>query len=163
METTKFAKLYTYNKIALIALEKHGLKDWTFKFDSAVRRFGCCYHNRKLITISKKLTLCNEYEQFRNTLLHEIAHALAGRHNGHNNVWRKIALEIGCNGERCYGNEVTRPEKKWLLECKNCKRTTTKHRKSITLACGKCCKELNENRWSEKYLFIWIQNPKYNA
>jgi hypothetical protein len=30
----------------------HGLTGWTFAFDRAVRRFGCCWRSRKVITIS---------------------------------------------------------------------------------------------------------------
>merc|ERR1719221_1146271 len=45
-------------------------------------------------------------KQVRNTMLHEIAHALVGpsKERGgraHDDTWKACAREIGCNGRRC--------------------------------------------------------------
>jgi predicted SprT family Zn-dependent metalloprotease len=47
---------------------------------------------------------------FRNTVLHEAAHIIAGLENGHNRVWKLIARSIGCTGERCH--MLATPERK---------------------------------------------------
>jgi SWI/SNF-related matrix-associated actin-dependent regulator 1 of chromatin subfamily A len=39
-----------------------------------------------------------EEQQFKDTILHEIAHAIVGPHHGHDEVWRGKAVEIGCTG-----------------------------------------------------------------
>ena len=38
-------------------------------------------------------------EEVKNTLLHEIAHALVGPGHRHNRVWRQKAREIGCDAK----------------------------------------------------------------
>jgi hypothetical protein len=51
--------------------------------DSAVRRFGTCRYSRKLITLSRQLIELNDQARVLDTILHEIAHALAGPKTGH--------------------------------------------------------------------------------
>jgi hypothetical protein len=38
--------------------------------------------------------------------LHEIAHAVAGAHNGHNHEWVKACRQVGANPTRTGGEEV---------------------------------------------------------
>ena len=64
-------------ELALSLMRKHGLSHWEFGFDRAKRRFGACNFSKKRISLSKYLTEVNEIEQVRDTILHEIAHALA--------------------------------------------------------------------------------------
>lgn len=56
--------------------------EYRFRFDKATRRFGCCWGNLKLITLSKTLTEMNDESEVLNTILHEIAHAIAGNNHG---------------------------------------------------------------------------------
>lgn len=130
-------------KIALELMKKHGLikSYWTFKFDNAKRRFGSCDDrpSRKLITLSRTLTELNEEEQVRDTILHEIAHALVGNIHGHDSVWKAKALEIGCDGKRCYSlAEVTTPKGSYVATCKNGHVRYKFKRPTRTLSCGKC-------------------------
>ena len=106
-------------------IKKHlggGENNWTFKFDNARKRFGCCKWGGGLYTISlsKHLTSLNDESQVRDTILHEIAHALDVNDRGYSNHdanWRQIALSIGCNGERCYSSkEVVQPESKYTVK-----------------------------------------------
>lgn len=64
-------------KMAEEEMKKHGLLEWSFSFDNAIERFGSCRLTSKKISLSKKLIELNSIERVRNTLLHEIAHALA--------------------------------------------------------------------------------------
>jgi hypothetical protein len=89
----------------------HGLSGWRFRFDKATRRFGCCDYTRRTISLSRRIVLLNDADRVRATVLHEIAHALAGPGTGHSRQWREIALRIGGDGRRCYGSEVTLPPK----------------------------------------------------
>ena len=159
-------KLTDARKLAKELMEKHIYEEefsddcvfaknipelWTFEFDNARRRFGACHWKDKRITLSKTLTKLNDEEHIRDTLLHEIAHALSGRGNGHNATWKKTAVAIGCNGIRCYNNEVVTPKRKHTLECPNCKREVTRDRKPKSFACGVCCKKYNGGKYTKVY------------
>jgi len=94
---------------------------WNIAIDHAKKRLGLTDYTKKLITVSKHFLrgpTCDE-KKIRNTVLHEIAHALAGHKAAHGEKWKKIALKIGCNGKIC--DTMDLPDAKWLMVCpKNC-------------------------------------------
>ena len=60
-------------------------------------------------------------KDFRNTVLHEIAHLLApGDHHGPN--WKQMAHRIGCTGERCHEMTTapTRTRGRYPCKCVRC-------------------------------------------
>ena len=159
-------RIVTYKGTHLVTPSKIGYR---FEFDSAKRRFGCCFYVKKKITLS--LPLCAENldkvdTRIKNTILHEIAHALCvevlGIHEGrgHGSNWKSIAKQIGCDGERCYsGDSVNKPQSKYTLICDSCGRETPKHRKvTRSYACGKCCNEHNGGKFTEKYKLRLVTN-----
>ena len=87
-------------------LVEHGLTElgWTWELDAAVRRFGACVPGRRQIRVSRNLAAINSDDETRDTILHEIAHALAfvehGQDCGHDARWRAIASRIGARPER---------------------------------------------------------------
>lgn len=95
-------------RLAKDLMTQHGLTamGWSFCFDRAVKRLGLCKYSTKTISVSRDLTRLNPDTQVRNTLLHEIAHALVGVNHGHNETWRSKAVSIGCNGQRCTDSVV---------------------------------------------------------
>lgn len=139
--------------MALALMREHGLDDWHFSFDYAFRRFGSCNIRTRKITLSRRLVSLSDEAQVRNTILHEIAHALTPG-EGHSEVWRAKALEIGSDGKRCYGDEVARPTPKYTLFCPNCNIKAPRYRKQrrIKLVCVACCNKYNGGRISNKYL-----------
>ena len=68
--------LFEASILARSLMSEHGLADWGFAFDHARRRFGACNYTRRRITLSRPLTLLNGIDEVRDTILHEIAHAL---------------------------------------------------------------------------------------
>ncbi|MEM9080381.1 MAG: SprT-like domain-containing protein [Verrucomicrobiota bacterium] len=103
-------------------LAKHHLteKGWTGKLDHAKRRFGLCSPSKKTISISRHLAALNPHLEVLDTILHEIAHALAFeqyRTNcGHDPRWQAIAQAIGARPQRCYNPQtVSQPPGKWQL------------------------------------------------
>jgi len=138
-------------------MKQHNLiaSGWRFSFDNAKRRFGACNYDLKKITLSHHLVKLNDESQVRNTILHEIAHALVGFKHGHNAVWRAKAIEIGCDGNRCYSSEVTKPEPRYIGVCPN-GHTHRRHKKPNLMqfeSCGMCC-----NTFNSDYLIKWSIN-----
>jgi predicted SprT family Zn-dependent metalloprotease len=86
---------------------QHGLSGWTFRFDHARRRFGSCRYGEKAITLSRPLTLLNDAGQVRDTILHEIAHALCPG-EGHGPNWKEQCRQIGAKPVRCYTDQSVR-------------------------------------------------------
>jgi predicted SprT family Zn-dependent metalloprotease len=129
--------------LAFSLIRQHGLHDWRFQFDHARRRFGSCRPRSKLVTLSKPLTLLNTEDQVRDTLLHEIAHALTPG-AGHGPKWKAKCLEIGAVPKRCYTeSEVqapARPPARYRLGCPRCNwwvaRRRTTRGKYLCKHCG---------------------------
>lgn len=126
---------------------------YSFQFDGSKKRFGFCSQRRKLISLSKKLTELNTEEIFINTLLHEIVHALAPITEHHGNVWRAIAKNIGCGGERCYSSEVLKPTHTYIGTCPGCSKTIKRFRRK-QIACSNCCQGVYQSRFK----FVWSKN-----
>lgn len=91
---------------------------WTFRWTNAKRRFGHCTWSRKEIGLSRPLTRLNSVSHARDTILHEIAHAIAGRTAGHGPAWKQACRTVGCRPERCYSSDdVETPPAPWLGQC----------------------------------------------
>lgn len=98
-------------------LDEHGLTDWSVVFDRAKRRAGICRPASKQIGLSGPLTALHPEAEVRDTLLHEIAHALVGPEHGHDEVWRATARRLGCSGQRCSSADAPRIEGDWIGTC----------------------------------------------
>lgn len=141
---------------------------YTFKFDTAKRRFGCCSYGKKTIGLSLPLCEANLDKidtRITNTMLHELAHAfsyhLYGRNgSGHGDKWKDVARQIGCDAERCYdSSKVNLPKSKYTLVCDNCKKESPKHKMiKRGYACSKCCNEHNNGKFTEKYKLRLVVN-----
>lgn len=149
-------ELYKAKELAEELIEEH-CPEYTFQFDNAKSRFGYCSWKKKIISLSKNLVLMNDEARVKNTILHEIAHALTPKQY-HNKIWRAKALEIGCDGKRCYdNNKVNTPTEKYVYQCPICEEKYYQHRRSrIKRACGKCCKKYNNNKFSKDYELIFL-------
>ena len=116
------------------------LSDWKIAIDHAKRRLGCCDYNKKLITVSKHFLRgpsCNQ-AKIRNTVLHELAHALAGSRHNHDQKWKSVAIKIGCNAKVCDSMDL--PDAKWMMLCpKKCFKATYFRKPKIeNKVCMKC-------------------------
>ena len=76
-------------------MHKHGLDGWTFRFSAARRTIGLCKEKGKIIQLGRHHAANDPREQVTDTILHEIAHALAGAAAGHGPVWRNVAKRVG--------------------------------------------------------------------
>ncbi|PRY11740.1 SprT-like domain-containing protein [Kineococcus rhizosphaerae] len=117
-------------------LAEHGLHDWTVGLDRARTRAGVCRADRRWIGLSGPLTALHDEAEVRDTVLHEIAHALVGPGHGHDAVWRATARRLGCSGERTSAGP--RAPGPWAGTCP-AGHTTTRHRRPTrVLSCGRC-------------------------
>lgn len=108
----------------------HKLGGWTFDFDNAKRRCGCTKYHIKTITLSRHFVRLNGEDEVRETILHEIAHAIAGQvgDRGHGRLWKGIARQIGAKPERC-ATGVEMPEGNVEGVCApDCKARHNRHR-----------------------------------
>lgn len=129
--------------IARQMMNQHGLYDWTFGWDRAKRRAGACHYHRKQITLSHHHVSMNQENEVRDTILHEIAHALAGPGTGHGWQWRQVCRRIGAKPVRCYDSAtVAMPKGKWRAVCGGCNKAFHKHRRpKRQYSCRGCGRE----------------------
>jgi predicted SprT family Zn-dependent metalloprotease len=133
--------------VAQRLLELHGLwqAGWRFTLDSAVRRAGVCRYRRKVVSLSRhyvELNLKERENDVIDTILHEIAHAIAGSGHGHDDHWKDCCLIVGAKPVRCYdAGVVVMPKEKWAATCDGCGHIYRRHRKlklGRSLYCTKC-------------------------
>ena len=98
-------------------MDQHGLESWELAFDHARRRAGACHYTAQKITVSRHLMVLYDESSVADTLLHEIAHALAGPRAGHGPRWKATALRIGGSGTRLAGREEPRVPSPWVGVC----------------------------------------------
>lgn len=91
--------------------------DWRFGFDRAKQRAGACHYATRTITLSKHLALRQPLADVEQTVLHEIAHALAGHAAGHGPQWRAAARRIGYRGGRTHQGPVAAELAPWVGLC----------------------------------------------
>jgi len=158
IEQEQYEEALEENKLDIVKLTAETLilkhcPNYTFKWDNAKSRFGCCSYTRKTISLSKHLCEINDLDRIKNTILHEIAHALTEGHH-HDHVWKAKAIELGCTGARCYSEDTTKIIKgKYVYCCPNCDKETTTHRAiKRERACGECCKTYNRGRFSKEFI-----------
>lgn len=145
-------------KLALQLMEKHNLlkQGWQFSFNKRKNAAGICWFFKRRIELSLPLTLLSNVEDVTDTILHEIAHALAGPAAGHGPTWRRIALSIGCNGKRCYGNDKSSLSQayktiaKYKGVCPNGHESFRNRLPRGKRSCAKCCPKYDE-RFLIKY------------
>ena len=131
-------------------LEEHGLHDWDLVFDRAKRRAGICREGHKQIGLSAPLTELHPESEVRDTVLHEIAHALVGVRHGHDHVWRATALRIGSSGRRCSSEDAPRIDGDWVGHCSAGHRVTRHRRPERPAACKRC-----SSRFDAAHLITW--------
>lgn len=134
-------------------MDEHGLGEWGFVFDHAKRRAGACRYQRRQISLSRPLTRLHDEEQVRDTVLHEIAHALAGPHAGHGPAWRALARDLGATPERCMPEDAARIPGAWVGTCA-AGHTVDRHRRPArVMSCRQC-----SQRFDPAAIFTWTHH-----
>jgi predicted SprT family Zn-dependent metalloprotease len=106
--------------------------------DRAKGRAGICHYSRRQIGLSGPLTALHSEAEVRDTILHEVAHALAGPAAKHGPRWKAVARRIGCSGERCVPTTSPRVPGTWVGVCPQ-GHTADRHRRpERVLLCRPC-------------------------
>jgi len=117
------------------------LSDWHFGWNRRKRALGLCRYREKRIELSHHFVTHNDEPQIRETLLHEIAHALAGQKAGHGPIWKATCRRIGCQPVACDKGEAIMPSGRWRAQCKTCGKEYHRHKRPPKHAkywCRKC-------------------------
>ncbi|MGN6753177.1 MAG: SprT-like domain-containing protein [Intrasporangium sp.] len=127
----------------------HRLDGWTVGLDRAKARAAACHFRDRRITLSSHLTALHEQDEVRDSILHEIAHALVGPRHGHDEVWRATAIAIGSTGSRCVegGPAVSG---NWWGTCRAGHHTTRHRRPERVMTCARC-----SSTFDVRYLLAW--------
>lgn len=131
-------------------MEHYNLSGWNFVFDHAKRRAGSCRQNSKTITLSRHLMALYPVEAVRETILHEIAHALVGVQAKHGPEWKACAQSIGGSGKARLDPDLPRTVPNWVGTCPQGHLVERMRRPSGKLSCARCSK-----KFSEAHLLQW--------
>jgi predicted SprT family Zn-dependent metalloprotease/ribosomal protein L21E len=136
-------------------LHEHGLDDWRVQFDTAKRRAGVCRYHDRLIGLSAPLTRLHDAGEVRRTILHEIAHALAGPAAGHGPRWQSVARRIGIEPERCLPEDAPRVPGAWVGVCSQ-GHVVERHRRPERVAsCTRC-----STAFAPEHLLTWTHHGR---
>lgn len=124
-------------------MDQHRLfaQGWTGGWNNRKRALGVCKSRSKSIELSRPLVLVNDEKVIRNTILHEIAHAIAGYDAGHGPMWKLVAIRVGAEPVSCAAtaNRVL-PNAPWQAICTGCGQVVQRFRKPRRIiSCGTCC------------------------
>lgn len=81
-------------ELAIALMKKHGLRNWKLLLGSSKSNHGECDFNTRTIILSRNFVQKSTFWEVRDTILHEIAHALRGNHY-HDDKWKAVAESVG--------------------------------------------------------------------
>jgi len=128
-------------------LAEHGLlqQGWRFDLSNEKQTLGRCIHSRKTIIYSVHY-LREPIESIRDTILHEIAHALVGPDvDSHGWKWRAKCVEIGAKPQRLADPTNYEAKPNYKIECPECGWFTTRLRmrqRNFGSTCPECSTEV---------------------
>lgn len=123
---------------------------WSFAFDNAKRRAGLCNFTDQRISVSKYLAARFSDDDVHQTLLHEVAHALAGPAAGHGPEWKRIARELGYVGRATHDLETANELAPWVGTCPNGHLVYRHRRPARPSSCVKCARGFDR-----RFVFAW--------
>lgn len=165
VEESMFLSKEQAEEFAASALREHGLHDqgWVFVWSTSKTKFGTCNFPRHIITLSEPLAKVNTADEVQDTILHEVAHALAGPAARHGSEWKAMAIRVGARPEARASENARSADSKWTGTCPNCGDTVSRHRLTAATrktACADCCNNFNKGKFTTKYQWLWEENTQ---
>ena len=124
--------------------------EWSFGWDNARRRAGLCSYTDKRITISTYMAQVHSIDETLQVVLHEIAHALAGKEAGHTKKWLAVAKSIGYRNEKFTGREIAEEFAPWVGTCPAGHEHFRYRKPTRALSCAHC-----GSSFSKRNLISW--------
>ena len=109
-------------------MSQHLSDEWTFAFNKRKSALGVCNYTKKTIYLSEYFIARLSDDKIKDTILHEIAHAIAGVAAKHGPQWKAVCVRIGADPTRCYTGEIDNPEYRYKIKCKSCNSEHGRHR-----------------------------------
>ncbi|MFT4136863.1 SprT-like domain-containing protein [Microbacterium sp.] len=125
---------------------------WTFGFDNAKRRAGQCDYRHRRLTVSRYLAARHSDEENRQTLLHEVAHAIAGADAAHGPSWKAVARMLGYTGGVTHRGETATELAPWIGLCPAGHVAYRYRRPTRPTSCAACAR-----RFDERHAFRWVR------
>jgi predicted SprT family Zn-dependent metalloprotease len=133
-----------------VLMHKHGLLGhWKFRWHNKKCSLGTCSYVKKTIYLAKWYTELNDQTEVKDTILHEIAHALCyekygNKGTGHGRLWKSICREIGAIPRACSKANLHRPQNhyKYIDACCGLNFKRHRLRRGAKYYCPKCDQRL---------------------
>ncbi len=115
-------------------LEAFGIHSWSIVWNNTSKStLGWCKYKAQRIELSAyAFDRMPDKREMVDTVLHEVAHVLAGSKAAHDNTWKTYCRKVGARPERCApGSSVVKAESdyKWSRGCVDCDSWGHFHRK----------------------------------
>jgi hypothetical protein len=93
--------------------------DIAFSVNECKKNAAICFDNPLEINVSRFFleSPTTTIELVNDVLLHELAHAMVGPGEGHNDIWKKCARKIGCTSDTCVGPFLKKKDYVYTLTC----------------------------------------------
>lgn len=98
-------------------LTEVGLSRWSVEISRGRRTIGLCSYADRTIYLSKHHIDNDSYDDVKDTVIHEVAHALNPA-DGHGSKWKNTAISLGGSGEQYHAHGKSYPSK-WSTMCIN--------------------------------------------
>lgn len=128
--------------------------NYRFAWSKHKRIRGMCEYTTKTIYLSRYLTPLRDKNSVRQTVMHEIAHAMNPGAN-HGKAWQLQMMRFGLPTARC-SQDVTDVSSisNWVSKCAGCSKVTYMIRKPrVKRSCGKC----SGGTYNKKYEMIFTR------
>jgi predicted SprT family Zn-dependent metalloprotease len=138
---------------ALAQMQKWGLAGWGFRFNARRRGLGLCVYPQGRtpgrIELSMHFVEMNPESEVLDTILHEVAHALAGPDTGHGPAWVEKCRLVGARPDRC--GDAVMPVGRYRANCPSCGKLYHRHKRPkyvVGYYCIPCGKERGALRYT---------------
>lgn len=158
-----------YEALANSLLSKYVLdiKGWRFQWNNKKTAFGSCNRRRKTIELSSFLLPTLDEASIKDTILHELAHALDVNERGYSNHdknWKRWAIAVGAVPKSTQDfvnlnatSEVA-AQSKYSLVCPNGHTFPSHRKKKRNASCRICSEKSGLPGYQPKFKFTQIQN-----
>ena len=115
---------------------------WRTNFTKVDRFIAACDHKNKRIIVSIPHLNARSEAEFKDTVLHELAHAIVGPDHGHDDVWKAQAVKMGIKPSPCADSNADAGRALNVVETREAKQI--KAVQKFCPVCGEVAEEVKE-------------------